>query len=181
MTTRHIAWGLLLLAAAGCDKGATESPAKAAAPAGSTSATVVAKPAASASAAPPPAAPTAWAGSYDAKVGEVNPPKAAHEKTWTKDPGTAAIGKGTIELTVAPAKGVVTGTAAGPLGDLVVSGELDDKELRANLTPKEPNGEHAMTGVLSLTKNGDKLEGTLRASDRDAKIVREATVELAPK
>lgn len=189
MNARRFAYTVALLAAcSGCDEPSpsvdpTPGTASPVAPASSaTGAAIASAPSASAAAVVPPAppAPTAWTGHYDAKVGEVNPPASAREKAWTTDPGTAAIGKGTIELAVVE-KGVVHGSASGPLGDLVVSGELDGEELRANLAPKEPNGEQAMFGVLSLAKDGEKLHGTLRTSDREAKIVREATVELSPK
>src|SRR4051794_11401473 len=43
---------------------------------------------------------SSWSGAYTAKVGVVEPPQNAKEKTWTQDPGSAAIGKGTIDLSI---------------------------------------------------------------------------------
>jgi hypothetical protein len=38
-----------------------------------------------------------------------------------------------------------------------------------------------MTGVMTLTENGAALRGTLRVSGKDARVVREASVELSRK
>jgi hypothetical protein len=67
---------------------------------------------------------------------------------------------------------------------MLVAGVFDGKELRANLTPKDPKADTAMTGFMVLTGEGAPaatLKGTLRVSSRDARVVREATVELAKK
>jgi hypothetical protein len=174
--------GVALFAlASGCDKKdpapAPEAHATASAPAPNASAPAAT---ASASAAPAPAS-AKWIGTYTAKVGTVEPPKAAHEKTWTADPGTAAVGAGTIELEVSGPHGAAVGRAAGPLGDLVVSGTLEGGELRANLAPKDPNADGAMTGFLVGKLDGHAIKGTLRVSGRDAKIVREGDVQLSAK
>lgn len=127
---------------------------------------------------------SSWAGSYTAKVGPVAPPENAKEKMWADDPGSAAVGKGTALLNVSGARGDTRGELTGPLGDLQVSGVFDGKELRANLTPKDPKADTAMTGYMTLTGEGTPpatLKGTLRVSGRDARIVREASVELAKK
>jgi hypothetical protein len=121
----------------------------------------------------------AWSGSYTAKVGAVEPPKNANEKVWTQDPGSAAIGKGSIDLSVRERE--ARGETKGPLGDMTISGLYDGKELRANLLPKEPRSDGAMTGFLLLTTEGEAMKGILRVSGRDARIVREAAVELAKK
>jgi hypothetical protein len=123
---------------------------------------------------------TAWSGSYTAKVGAVEPPKNANEKAWTLDPGSAAIGKGSIDLSVRE-RGEARGETKGPLGEMTISGLYDGKELRANLLPKEPRSDGAMTGFLLLTTEGEAMKGILRVSSRDARIVREAAVELAKK
>ena len=142
---------------------------------------------ASASAAPAAAnvnAPAAWSGSYVAKVGPVAPPDNAKEKTWADDPGTAAVGRGTVTLSVSGPGGETVGDLSGPLGDLKVSGVFDGKELRATLAPKDPKADGAMTGFMLLTSSGEPptaLTGTLRVANRDARIVREATVEVAKK
>jgi hypothetical protein len=142
-----------------------------------------AAPAASAAKAPGSEA-TSWAGSYTAKVGAVAPPENAKEKTWADDPGSAAVGKGTAQLNISGARGDTRGELTGPLGDLQVSGVFDGKELRANLMPKDPKADTAMTGFMILAAEGappGALKGTLRVSGRDARVVREASVELAKK
>ena len=121
-----------------------------------------------------------WSGSYAAKVGAVEPPTNAKEKTWTMDPGSAAVGKGTVDLSVGE-RGETRGETKGPLGEMTITGLFDGKELRANLLPKDPRADGAMTGFMVLSSEGDSLKGTMRVSNRDARIVREAMVELAKK
>jgi hypothetical protein len=167
-----------------CSKEAPDKPS----PAGSTGA------APSAAASVPPAssvAPaagtsaTAWSGSYVAKVGPVAPPENAKEKTWASDPGTAAVGQGAIALSTSGPRGETQGDLTGPLGDLKVAGVFDGTELRANLLPKDPQADNAMTGFMLLAASGGpppgSLKGTLRVSNRDARIVREASVDLTKK
>ena len=165
----------------GAAASASASPSSAAA----ASATTAAAPAAGGSA---PAQGEAYAGSYVAKLGPVVPPADSKEKAWTQDPGTEATGKGTMELSVegagpsptAPRK--VTGDAKGPLGPLSISGTFDGHELRANLAPKDARAPNAMTGFMTLTAEGPAaLKGVLRVSNGNARIVREASVELAQK
>ena len=173
----------ILCAAAGCSKSSSEKPSPAASASAVASAAASGAPVASASKGA--AEPTAWSGSYQAKVGPVAPPENAKEKTWTDDPGTAAVGPGVIKLSIAPSRGDTQGELSGPLGDLRVSGIFDGTELRANLMPKDPKADPAMTGFMLLTGSGGpppaNLKGTLRVSNRDARIVREASVELAKK
>jgi hypothetical protein len=64
---------------------------------------------------------------------------------------------------------------------MTITGLYDGKELRANLLPKDPRAEGAMTGFMVLSNEGDSLKGMMRVSNGDARIVREATVELAKK
>jgi hypothetical protein len=122
-----------------------------------------------------------------AKQGAVDSP--TKEKTWTDDTGTESVGKGSIELTVdaptADPKGPprkVVGEAKGPLGPLSITGTFDGKEVRANMAPTQTNAPGAMTGFMTLTADGPaSLKGTLRVASGNARIVREATVELARK
>jgi hypothetical protein len=163
---------------AACSK-ESKDPAPPVASAATSSAPAAARAAPSASAAAAGDS-SAWSGTYTAKVGAVEPPKNANEKTWTNDPGSAAVGKGAVELTVGE-RGDTRGETKGPLGDMMISGTYDGKELRANLAPKEPKSDGAMTGYMTLATEGSAMKGTIRVSNRDAKIVREATVELAKK
>lgn len=117
-----------------------------------------------------------------AKVGTVDPPANAKEKTWAADPGGAAVGKGTMELSISVPRGDVTGEAKGALGEMIVVGAFDGHELRANLAPKDPKTDDAMTGFLLLTgENAGPLKGSMRVSGKDARIVREASVEISKK
>jgi hypothetical protein len=175
---------MLLGAAMSCSKDSTGTPS----PAASTSAAplgAASTPPASSAAKAPSGGPTAWSGSYVAKVGPVAPPENAKEKTWASDPGTAAVGPGAIALSMSGPRGDTHGELSGPLGDLQVAGVFDGTELRANLMPKDPKAETAMTGFMVLAASGGtppaNLKGTLRVSNRDARIVREASVELAKK
>jgi hypothetical protein len=167
-------------AATSSSAGAKSGPPVGAASASAAAGAAVAAPAGSAA---------MFAGSYVAKQGPVEPPAAAKEKTWTDDPGTDAVGKGTMELSVdgspsaanAPPRKVV-GEAKGPLGTLSIAGTFDGHEVRANVIPKEANAPGAMTGFMTLTAEGPtSLKGTLRVANGNARIVREAAVELARK
>jgi hypothetical protein len=169
---------LVAAVALGCSKSPaadSNAPAPSGRAAPSASA-AVARPAPSASASGIESA--KWSGSYAAKIGAVEPPKNANEKTWTQDPGSAAIGKGSVDLSVGE-RGETRGETKGPLGEMTITGLYDGKELRANLYPKDPKAEGAMTGFMVLAAEGDAMKGTLRVSNRDARIVREASVELA--
>jgi len=177
---------LVCIAVASCTKGSsreTSGPAasSSAPPAAAANIAKSAAPVASAS----EAAPSAWSGSYSAKVGAVNPPANAKEKTWTDDPGSAAVGKGTLDLSIAEPRGETTGETKGPLGEMTIAGLFDGHELRANLRPKNPKADGAMTGFMVLTAEGspapNTLKGTMRVSSRDARVVREAEVELTKK
>jgi hypothetical protein len=175
-----------LLAATSCSKeGADKTN-----PAGSVSAAPVASASAAPASSTAKAAPAAgegssWSGSYLAKVGPVAPPENAKEKAWTEDPGTAQVGRGSIALSIAGTRGDTLGELTGPLGDLKVAGVFDGKELRANLVPKDPKADGAMTGFMLLAASEGatpaSLKGTLRVSNNNARIVREASVEVAKK
>jgi hypothetical protein len=174
---------MVVLGATSCSKSSTDKPSPAASTSAAPLAAASAAPAASSGKAATDA--TAWSGSYQAKIGPVAPPENAKEKAWTDDPGTAAVGSGAIKLSISGARGDTQGEVTGPLGDLKVSGVFDGTELRANLLPKDPKADSAMTGFMVLAGSGGpppaNLKGTLRVSNRDARIVREASVELAKK
>jgi hypothetical protein len=116
--------------------------------------------------------------SFVAKVGSVTVQPDVKDTTaaWAKDPGKDSVGPGTLALTIAGNR--VTGTGTGSLGDLVVEGRAEDKDVRAVLNPKDPNAANAMTGVLHAKVDGDKIVGTLRVSGRNGNLVREAEVTL---
>ena len=183
-TLARVLAAILVTGAASCSKTSTDQASPASSASAAPLASVSAAPPAS-SAKAPAAEGGAWSGSYVAKVGPVAPPENAKEKTWTTDPGTDAVGKGAIVLSIAGARGDTQGDLTGPLGDLKISGVFDGTELRANLLPKDPKAEAGMTGFMVLAASGgppaSTLKGSLRVSNRDARIVREASVELAKK
>ena len=76
------------------------------------------------------------------------------------------------------ASGRITGESKGALGPLLLSGVLESGTLRVALMPVDPNTAQAMTGVLIAKINGASARGTLRASSGDARLAREASVEL---
>lgn len=119
-------------------------------------------------------------GSFVAKVGKVTVQADVKDTTaaWGKDPGKDSVGPGTLSLTIE--KDRVFGTGAGSLGDLVVEGHAEDKDIRAVLNPKDPNAANAMTGVLDAKVDGDKIVGTIRVSGRNGNLVREAEITLSP-
>ena len=179
----------LLGSLAACDKPSGDNKAASGAVASAASGVVAQAPASAASAAVVKAAPQApvptWhlVGSFTAKVGEVDTPKAAREKTWTEDHGSTSVGPGKLDLTIHQPEGRVSGSATGALGDLTVTGLLEGKDLRANLYPQNPNAEGAMTGWMALTLEGSEtapkgLAGTLRVAGKDARLVRQADVAL---
>ncbi|HKQ69833.1 MAG TPA: hypothetical protein VJT73_10870 [Polyangiaceae bacterium] len=177
-----LGWIAIGLIAGGCTKAATDGTAG-----GSASSTILApSPGAAPAKAPAekaePAKTGVWTGSFTAKVGAVDPPKAAKEKQWTDDPGSVLVGMGTIELSVTDPGGEARGETKGALGDMTITGVFDGQELRANLLPKDPKADGSMTGFMLLKAEGPgALRGRLRTSNANAKLVREASVDLAKK
>lgn len=170
--------------------GAAPSPSAAAvaAPATSSAAGPVASASAaaagSAEAAPVAGAPAAgtYAGAYKAKVGAMSEvPKEAKSKAWAGDPGTEAVGDGTMSLTVVAGRRAVSGEAHGALGEQTVNGELEGKTLRARVDPVDPNQAAAMTGILTGAFDDGGFTGVLRVSGRNGNVVREGAVKLARK
>ncbi len=170
-----LAWACLVVA---CDK---KEAGGGGAPAPSAKASVAVVASASASASAKPAAPLEVSGSYEAKLGEVRTPKDAPAFSNVV---TGALGKGELSM-VLPAEGdgAVTGKASGPLGGEGFSGLVEDGRLTGTLSPAAGDRE-AMTGVVMGTvsgKGGDRLvEGSIRASGADGRVVREAAFKLEP-
>jgi hypothetical protein len=119
-------------------------------------------------------------GAFVAKVGSVTVQPDVKDTTaaWKKDPGKDSVGPGTLVLTITGNR--VSGTGAGSLGDLVLEGNAEEKDVRAVLNPKDPHAANAMTGVLNAKVDGDKIVGTIRVSGSNGNLVREAEVSLAP-
>jgi hypothetical protein len=119
-----------------------------------------------------------WAGGYTARPFRVKLDKQGDGlPSWTKDDGTAASGAGRVTVVIDASRRVL-GSAQGPLGELLVVGELDGETLRAQLQPKEPAALGSFAGSLVLRRQGEKLEGRLQASTGDSQTVRDAPVQL---
>jgi hypothetical protein len=117
-----------------------------------------------------------WSGTYDAVSNQPEPgPGALRE--WAKDDGQAAIGKGTLELTVDD-EGVARGKASGPLGAHAVSGSADSDTLRLVLAPETTADAKSFRGAVVVKREGELLRGTLRAGSGDGATLRRAGLEL---
>ncbi len=189
MTTlrRFVAAASVLLALAGCDRssppgsstvGSAASVASPARVASARPSASVAAPAVSSAPAVAPQAATRWAGVYDAKKAKLETPDKVKDVTWKKDDGTTAIGEGKLAISVRGT--TVEGTASGPLGDQIVSGVYDGKELRISLMPKDPTLPGAMTGSGTGELKAGVLKGEFRCAGPDAVVVRNVTFELKP-
>ncbi len=117
-----------------------------------------------------------WEGGGEAKRVSPTLDPGVKDADWAADDGARAVGPITFSITV-DAEGRVQGTATGALGDCEVSGQTDGETIRASSRPRaeEPG---AMAGTLVVTLAADALEGELRASSADARLVRAASVTL---
>jgi hypothetical protein len=175
-----------MLAACACDAGpgkpdksppppvtgarAPEAPGSAAMPSLSASASAAA-------AAPANKLAGTWVGTYESKKGSVALPDKVKDKERDADPGTVAVGKGEVTLTIAP-DGDVKGKWSGALGKVTLTGKLDGNVVRVSALPDDYAAADAMTGVLIGMAEGDKIRAEIRVAGRDANIVREAAFEM---
>lgn len=164
-----------IFAVCGCDK----KPAPEQQPAPTPSVAASAAPTASAPAAP---AELTVTGSYEAKRGEVRTPGDA--PPFLHPEVKEGLGQGTLTLTLPAAPGPVTGTATGALGAQTLVGWVgDDGRLTATLTPAK-GATPMMWGTVDAKVEGGgaarTVSGSIRASDVDGRVVREATFQLSP-
>jgi hypothetical protein len=121
-----------------------------------------------------------WEGSYNAKKGTVELPSKVKDKARGRDDSSAAVGPGTVTLTISP-DGELSGKATGALGDATLRGKAEGEMVRASVFPDNPALPHAMTGVLvGMLKEG-VIRGEIRVAGPDATIVRESAIELKRK
>jgi hypothetical protein len=85
------------------------------------------------------------------------------------------LGDGTLSLSVDAAGRVAGESTGGPLGTAILDGILDGAILSATVRRKDPKDE-GLTGTLVATITADKLEGSMKLSEFNAAVVREATV-----
>ncbi|MDI1448972.1 hypothetical protein [Polyangium sp. 6x1] len=128
----------------------------------------------------PPGLVGTWEGRYDAKKGEVEMPPKVKDKVRTKDDGKAAIGPGTLSLTIGP-DGELKGKTSGALGAAGLSGKVEGDEVRASFFPEDALSKEAMFGIVQGKRKDDKIVGRIRVANGDASVVREAEIELKKK
>lgn len=139
-----------------------------------------AQPAASSSSAAekPKAAPATFKGAYTAKQAEVRTPSDA--PAFIHPESKDGVGAGELELTLPGGDGAVTGKATGALGAQIFSGWLEGTRLTGTLHP-EGDAASAMWGLVEANVEGSTIKGTLRTSNRDGRLVREAPFTLEKK
>jgi hypothetical protein len=152
------------------------------APSGSPHAPALSPPSAAAapvlSAAPPPHTLTGtWEGRYEAKRAKVELSGKLKDHVRASDDGRLGIGAGTIAITIADAR-EVAGKVKGALGDATVIGQIDGDNIHAAISPDDPNAPLAMTGWFDGMLQDGRIHASIRASNVDATIVREANVVM---
>jgi hypothetical protein len=120
-----------------------------------------------------------WSGSYEAQHYLVETNKGEGLKQWADDEGKENAGPGKLALQV-DANGRITGTASGPLGELIASGQVDEDAFRVQLGPREPSAE-GFRGYFVAKREGKAVKGQLQASSGDSLKVRDAPVSLERK
>ncbi len=96
---------------------------------------------------------------------------------WRGDDSGAGLGEGDISLEVNRQSGAVRGTATGAIGEAVLSGDISGDTLMASVLRKDPL-DRGFTGTAVLKAEGDKMEGTMKLTVSDARVIREAHVTL---
>jgi hypothetical protein len=140
----------------------------------------VAPPPSASAVAPPSGLVGAWEGRYDAKKGEVEMPSKVKDKVRAKDDGKAALGPGTLSITIG-ADSELKGKTEGALGAAALSGKVEGDEVRAQFFPDDALSKGAMFGIFQGKRKDDKIVGRIRVASGDASVVREAEIELTKK
>jgi hypothetical protein len=122
---------------------------------------------------------TRWSGAYTSAAASIYVPDAAEWSgfKWRGADAGDAIGEGTISLTIDGQTHLVTGSAAGPIGDVILTGTAEGGRLTASVRRKDPR-DQGLTGTLVASPAPDHIDGTMRLSFGDAHLVREATFHL---
>lgn len=142
-------------------------------------------PAASASASAAPAkaaAPLTLKGAYTAKQAEIRVP--ADAPPFLHPETKEGLGEGELVITLPGKSGEASGKGKGALGAQVFEGWLEDGRLTGTLRPAD-GATPAMWGLVDATVEGAGdarvIKGSVRASGRDGKVVREAPFTLDQK
>jgi hypothetical protein len=117
-----------------------------------------------------------FSGNYRAEVGALKAEVGA-PRQWQKDDGKAAVGPGTLSVSIAE-DGAVEGSAEGAFGDETLSGRVEGDVVRATLLAKSDT---SFRGTLIAAREGDGFKGSIQASSADSSTVRAASLELTRK
>ena len=120
-----------------------------------------------------------WTATFKSELAKVTLEPGVSDKAWASDKGDAAVGEGTIELTIAES-GLVKGTLKGALGELLIAGMAEGDVVNGTFTAERPEPA-TFSGTIELANKAGVLEGELRASSGDAKLVRRGTLSLKKK
>jgi len=112
-----------------------------------------------------------WRSTLAVEKQTVRLPSDASTTTWSRDKGKRATGEVVLTLRISTA-GEVRGEGKGALGALTLTGKVTDKDLRATITPTDPNDPLGMHGVLLGAAKGAVIEVRVRTSGHDASLVR---------
>jgi hypothetical protein len=122
------------------------------------------------------AAPRAESVTFDAKyTSEPGTLYMPSGKERFKNDLSKMLGDGVLTVTV-DADGRVSGASeGGPLGPTILDGEMNGQVVMGTIRRSDPSDE-GLTGTLVATRSGDKIEGTMKLSDGNAAVVRQATI-----
>jgi hypothetical protein len=150
--------------------------------------TTQAVPSASASAAPAPPPPppppsnepVAWSGPYTSAPGSLYVYDGGEWKGvhFRGDDASAALGDGTLALTIDPKTHEVHGTGSGPIGDVILTGAVTGEELSFTVLRKDPK-DRGLTGTGVGKLSDAAATGSIHLSAADAHVIREAKFTLA--
>ena len=175
-----VVFAALAAAAAACSKPAAPTDADATANA----TTTVATPAAGSAS---PADDTPAAGSNAAKAKRFHatytivpgtlyvPNSAGWSGVKFKNDPSRMLGDGTLTLTVDTGGRISGVSEGGPLGNTIIEGTAAGSTLLATIRRKDPS-DMGLTGTLVATVAGKKLQGTMKLSESNAAVVREAAI-----
>jgi hypothetical protein len=121
-----------------------------------------------------------WTGTYRSAAGAIHVPDGGEWSgfKWRGDDAGDGVGDGTMTLTVDGTTQRVEGTAAGAIGEVLLTGAAQGGQVTASVRRKDP-ADRGLTGTLVATQTADKVDGTMRLSFGDAHILREASFTLA--
>ncbi len=123
-----------------------------------------------------------WAGTYTSAPGSLYVRDGGEWRgvRFRGDDASAGLGEGPLAMTVDSTTGRLSGTGSGPIGDVILSGTVLGDALAFNVVRKDPT-DRGLSGTGVGRVNGESLAGTLRLSQGDARVIREATFSLAKK